>query len=42
MDVWVVIVIGVVVYCLFDRWCVHRERMVQRQEKEKWDETERD
>lgn len=27
MNVLVAIVFGVTVYCLFDRWCLHREKM---------------
>ncbi len=27
MNVLVAIVLGVTAYCLFDRWCLHREKM---------------
>ncbi len=27
MNIFVALIIGVTVYCLFDRWCVHREKM---------------
>ncbi len=27
MNALVAIVLGVTAYCLFDRWCLHREKM---------------